>query len=145
MRTGLLTAFAVCAAASFAAATASANNSVTTTTLRANLTINHEIPKPAHASPAAKGAFSATLSGDELKWTLTFTGLTGPVTATYLHFGTKSQTGTVLTAICAPCKSPATGRVKLSSVDINDVTAGKTYINVDTFKNPRGEIRGQVS
>ena len=120
-------------------------NSTRATKLKATLNVNQEIPR-AHVSAAAKGNFAATLSGNKLTWTLSFGGLTGPVTATYLHFGPKGKSGTVLVALCDPCKSsPSRGTTKLSAATVKDVLAGNTYVNIHTFKNPRGEIRGQLT
>ena len=40
--------------------------------------------------------------------------------------------------------SPAAGETILTPVQVNDLMAGKWYVNVHTAANPGGEIRGQV-
>ncbi len=134
---------AICAAAAIATVGAAAG-STKGIPYKATLSTSQEIPKPTKAAAGAKGSFNATLSGRKLTWKLSYAGLTGPATATYLHFGTKSESGTILLAFCAPCKSPSSGTKKLTAAELTDLTHGKTYVSIHTFKNPRGEIRGQI-
>jgi hypothetical protein len=110
----------------------------------ASLTVAQTIPKPTHIPTSAAGRFAANLSGRQLRWTLSFSGITQRVTATYLDYGTKTETGAILVAICAPCKSSAHGTVKVTAADIKDIEGGRTYLNVETFQHPRGIIRGQI-
>ena len=46
--------------------------------------------------------------------------------------------------LCGACRSPRTGTRKVTRAEIRDMLAGKTYVNVDTATNRRGEIRGQI-
>jgi hypothetical protein len=130
--------------AGVAATSAPATDSTTAPTVKASLNQRQEIPKPTRVSASAGGAFRATLVGNKLSWTLTYAHLTGPVAATYLHYGSKTQTGTVLIPICTECRSPVHGRARITPAELKDLVEGKTYVNVDTIRNPRGEIRGQV-
>jgi hypothetical protein len=136
----LSTAVAGLSVAGFAGA-----DSVGTASFKAALNLRQEIPKPTHVTASARGTFRATVSRNVLTWTLTYSHLSGPVTATYLDYGNKTQTGAVLLPICTPCKSPTRGSRKVTSTELKDIVAGKTYVNVNTIRNPRGEIRGQVS
>jgi hypothetical protein len=111
----------------------------------ATLTAAQEIPKQAVKTPAAKGAFHATLSGKTLTWKLTFSMLSGKATAAHIHLGAMGKAGNVLVALCAPCKSGMTGKAKVTSAVIKDLGKHLLYVNVHTAKNPNGEIRGQVS
>jgi hypothetical protein len=140
----IFAAVALVLAAGLSASNATGTESVAATTYRAVLNARHEIPKPTHVAASATGRLSATLSGAELTWTLTFSALTGPAAAAYLHYGDASQTGAVLVVICTECRSPSHGSRKLTPAEVKYLTAGDVYVNVDTFKNPRGEIRGQV-
>ena len=103
-----------------------------------------QIVPPLHGTKAgASGHFSAMLTGTVLKWTLTYTNLTGPGTAAHIHLGARGKTGAALVALCGPCKSPMTG---VSNSVTDDEAAlmgdGGVYVNVHTAKNPEGEVRG---
>jgi CHRD domain len=133
------------AIAGLVTAIAMAHGSTKTTKFSATLNIAQEVPKETGAPASAGGTFSATLSGTTLKWSLSFTHLTGPASAAHIHLGAKGKSGPVIIPLCGPCKSPLSGTAKVTAAEIKDLTGGKTYANVHTAKNPNGEIRGQVS
>jgi hypothetical protein len=110
----------------------------------ATLTVAQETPKQAVKAPAANGSFTSTVSGNTLKWKLTFSKLSGPATAAHIHLGAKGKAGNVLVPLCGPCKSGVSGSVKLTGALKADFTKHLLYVNVHTAKNPAGEIRGQV-
>lgn len=110
----------------------------------ATLNAAQEVPKPTGVSAMAAGRFTASPSGTILKWTLTFSHLTGPATAAHIHLGVKGKSGPVLIPLCGPCKSPAHGTARFTHAELTKMLAGKTYVNVHTAKNPNGEIRGQL-
>jgi hypothetical protein len=94
----------------------------------------------------ASGHFTATLSGTTLTYTLTFTHLSGPANAAHIHGpAARHISANVLVGLCVPCTSPRSSTATLTQDQINDLTAGKTYVNVHTTKNPNGEIRGQIT
>jgi len=111
----------------------------------ATLTAAQEIPKQVVKTPAAKGAFHATLSGKTLTWKLTFSHLSGPALQAHIHLGAMGKSGNVLVPLCAPCKNGQTGKAKVTAAVIKDLGKHMLYVNVHTAKNPAGEIRGQVS
>jgi CHRD domain len=131
---------AVCALAVTAASLAGTRG----TGWSATLTAAQEIPKQAVKAPAALGAFTATVSGNTLKWKLTFSKLSGPATAAHIHLGAKGTAGNVLVPLCGPCKSGVSGSVKLTAALKKEFTKHLLYVNVHTAKNPAGEIRGQL-
>jgi hypothetical protein len=110
----------------------------------AKLTAAQEVPKPAGKLAAAKGAFTATLSGKKLTWKLTFSHLSGPATAAHIHLGAMGKAGNVVVALCGPCKSGMTGTATLTAALKKDFTKHLLYVNVHTTKNAGGEIRGQL-
>lgn len=111
----------------------------------AALSSGQEVPKQVVRNTAAQGLFKGTLSGDKLKWRLTFSRLTGPGTQAHIHLGHKGKSGTVLISLCTPCKSPETGTATISPTVLNDFKKHLLYVNVHTAKNPNGEIRGQLA
>ncbi len=140
----LLATAAVCALALSALSGAATKATVWT----AALSSGQEVPKQVVKMAAAKGFFKATLSGSTLKWTLTYSHLTGTATAAHIHLGAKGKAGNVLVPLCggAPaCKSGLTGTFKLTSALKSAFGKHLLYVNVHTAKNPNGEIRGQLS
>jgi hypothetical protein len=103
-----------------------------------------EVPPQTVSTPAAHGAFTATLTGSTLTWKLTFSKLSGPATAAHIHLGAKGKSGNVLIPLCTPCKSGVSGTATLKSSVKADFTKHLLYVNVHTAKNPNGEIRGQL-
>ena len=94
----------------------------------------------------AAGRFTATLNGTTLTWTLSFTHLSGPAAAAHIHGpAARHVAAGVLVGLCGPCTSPASGTATLTQAQIDQLNAGKTYVNVHTSKNPNGEIRGQIN
>ncbi len=111
----------------------------------AKLTAAQVVPKQVVKNTAANGTFTATLSGTKLKFTLTFSKLTGPATAAHIHLGAMGASGNVVVPLCTPCKSPVSGTVTVSAALQKDFTKHLLYVNVHTTKNPNGEIRGQLA
>jgi hypothetical protein len=94
----------------------------------------------------ASGHFTATLSGTTLSYTLTFSHLSGSATAAHIHGpAARHVSAGIQVPLCGPCTSPVTGTATLTQDQINQMEAGKTYVNVHTAKNPNGEIRGQIT
>ena len=110
------------------------------------LNVGQEVmPRPKGTKLGATGRFTVTVTGTSLKWTLTFTHLTGQATAAHIHSGVRGKAGAVLIALCGPCTSPASGTGTITAAELADMVAGKDYVNVHTAKNPNGEIRGQIT
>ena len=99
---GLLTLAAVGGGAALAA------DKAETYKLSTNLVVGQEVPKPTGGS--GSGTFSGTLtSGGQLKYTLTFKGLSGPALQAHIHLGKKGKPGAVIVPLCGPCTSPVKG------------------------------------
>ena len=73
-----------------------------TTVWTAALSSGQEVPKQVVKDTAAHGLFKATLSGDKLKWKLTFAKLTGPATMAHIHMAAKGKSGNVLVRFAPP-------------------------------------------
>jgi CHRD domain len=115
-------------------------------TFKAALNVAQVTPHPKGTTAGASGTFKATLTGTTLKWTLTYTKLTGPAVAAHIHLGARGKNGMALVALCGPCKSPISG----SANSVTDDEAALmmkagAYVNVHTDKNPEGEIRGAIT
>lgn len=118
------------------------------------------------------GSFHATVQGNAISYTESFSGLTSPVTQSHIHFGERGVAGAVFVFLCTnlgngPAGTPAcpagggtvTGTITAASVlhvGAQNITAGDFagllriirsgdgYVNVHTVNFPAGEIRGQL-
>jgi CHRD domain len=116
--------------------------------LKANLGVAAEVPKPTGVSRSATGTFSAGLTRQgtrgTLTWRITFRGLTGRASAAHVHLARPGTAGPVSVPLCAPCRSGAKGTARVNARTVTALLGGGAYVNVHTARNPAGEIRGQV-
>lgn len=114
---------------------------------RVTMTPRQEVPAPTAPSRAV-GVFTATVADAgalrSIRWTLTFRNLSGKAVAAHIHAGKRGAAGGVLLALCAPCKTGATGRATIARDTADALEHGTAYVNVHTAKNAAGEIRGQI-
>ena len=81
-----------------------------------------------------------------LKWTVTYSGLSGPVTAGHFHGpAAMGVNAGVVVPFTGSMASPIQGQATLTEAQMADLVAGKWYANLHTAANPGGEIRGQLS
>ncbi len=141
-------------------------------TFRADLNGYNEIvgapgPGTGSVSTGARGTFVATLRGDRLDFTLTYSGIEGgTVTQAHPHFAQDHVGGDIFGFLCGgpkpACPTPSgTVQGTWTSADIlgpagqgveagafakfvRALRAGAVYVNVHSTRFPEGEIRGQV-
>lgn len=102
---------------------------------------------PANASPGS-GTLEASLDKQTsvLSWTVTYAGLTGPVKAGHFHGpAVAGANAGVALGFTGSVESPVKGSATLTAAQIEDLAAGKWYVNLHTAANPGGELRGQVT
>ena len=94
-----------------------------------------------------RGMVDATLNPKthELTYSIQRSGLSGDVQAAHFH-GPASfdQDAGVLAPIDGPFTSPLKGKVKLDDAQIEELEAGKVYVNLHTAQHPNGEARAQL-
>ena len=115
-------------------------------TWKAHLTGKDEVP-PNATTGMGDGTFTLNTATNELTWDVTFSGLTGPALAAHIHGpAAPGANAGVLVAFDPP--KAAAGEIKGSNVilksQVEDLKAGKWYVNVHTAANKGGEIRGQL-
>jgi hypothetical protein len=96
---------------------------------------------------AGSGQLDATFNKETntLNWTVTYAGMTGPVTAGHFHGPAMAgENAGVALGFKGDTASPITGSAVLTPAQMNDLMAGKWYVNLHTAANPKGEIRGQA-
>ena len=101
---------------------------------------------PANASPGS-GTLKASLDKHTsvLNWTVTYSGLTGPVKAGHFHGPAAAGTNAgVALGLTGGVQSPIKGSATLTAAQMDELKAGKWYVNPHTAANPGGEVRGQV-
>jgi len=113
--------------------------------LHATMSTAKQVPLPAVKAPRARGLFTASLTVRTLSWQLTYHGLSSPALRADLHLGAKGHPGPLALRLCAPCQSGAHGTATLAVAAAKAVTNQAAYVDIHTRKNPRGEIRGQMT
>jgi hypothetical protein len=127
------------------AASVIAARSVVTARFNAVLRAGKEVNHPKRVTAAAAGHFTAKITGRTLRWTLTYSHLSGRPTVADLNKGLRNTNGLAFKTLCRHCPSAAHGAVTLTASQVDALMRGRTYVNVRTATNRRGEIRGQIN
>jgi hypothetical protein len=95
------------------------------------------------------GSVDATFDTDSkvFAWTISYHGLTGPVTAAHFHGpADPGQNADPVVPLDGDLtKSPIEGQATITDEQAADLNAGKWYFNLHTDQYPDGEVRGQVT
>ena len=99
---------------------------------------------PPNAS-GGSGTAKVELDGSVIKWTVTYSGTTGPITAGHFHGPAAAGANAgVVVPFAGPLASPIVGSATLTPAQVDQLKQGLWYINLHTAANPGGELRGQV-
>lgn len=130
------------AAACFAVAAAAAQAEV----LRFETMLEPENEVPPVESPGGGVAtFTFDTATKLFSWTVSYTALTGTVTAAHIHGpAEQGKNAGVVIPFTGVATSPITGSTTLTEAQIADLLAGKWYVNLHTAANPNGEVRGMI-
>jgi len=94
---------------------------------------------------SGSGQATIKLDGETLSWSVTYTGLTGAVTAGHFHGpAAPGANAGVVVPFAGSLASPIVGNKVLTPEQLAQLRAGLWYINLHTASYPGGEIRGQV-
>ena len=116
-----------------------------TTTATNKLAASQEVP-PNGSQGTGTVVTTLDKSTRTLKWTVSYSGLSGPVTAGHFHGPAAPGTNAgVVVPFTGSMASPIQGQQVLTEAQMADLVAGKWYANLHTAANPGGEIRGQVT
>ncbi len=111
---------------------------------KATLNTASEVP-PKTTAGHGVGMFSLDTTTKMLRYTVTYSDLTGPATAAHIHGPAAPGVNAGVAVPLTNSASPMTGTATLTDAQIADLMAGKYYANVHTATNPGGEIRGQIT
>jgi len=142
---------AVLALGAFCFATASVAAASPTFHLRANLTVGKEMPPQVVKTPKASGNFTATLvinrKDGVLNWRLRLSRLSSEPTVAFIALPATSTKGQVVVQLCQGkrCMAGATRTIILPLGVAKALSTRKGYAGIRTKKNPKGEIRGELS
>ena len=113
-----------------------------TMSMKNQLTGAQEVP-PVATGGTGTADTTFDKSTNVLTWTVTYSGLSGPVTAGHLHGpAMPGANAGVVVPFTGDLSSPIRGKATLTAAQAADLTAGRWYVNLHTAKHPVGEIRG---
>jgi hypothetical protein len=128
------------------------------TNFTATLSGANEVPP---TTSTATGTATLTLSGTTMNYTVTYSGLSGPPTASHIHLGAAGVAGAVVVPFSG-IPSTASGSFSGSFTSANiqastnppvatlddllvQMRARAAYVNIHSAQSPGGEIRGQTT
>jgi hypothetical protein len=116
-----------------------------TVNLGADLSSRNEVP-PNPSSGTGRADMRLDTTSGNLNWTINYSGLSGPLTASHFHgpAAPGANAGVIVPIAGSGATAPLSGMATLSPQQVQDVLAGRWYVNIHTAANPGGEIRGQV-
>lgn len=110
-----------------------------------SLSLSGANQNPVINTPARGAGYAVLWSDSTLRYRMTFSGLTGPVTNSHFHLGAAGVAGPVAQGIdFKATDNTLSGSWKLSTTALDNVRGERYYVNVHTAANPSGEIRAQV-
>ena len=104
--------------------------------------------QPGPVMSSGTGTVSGTYNKDTsvLTYSITYSGLTGPVTRGHFHIGGPTEvTMEIPVSFTNVQTSPITGTATLTPALADELLKGRIYANLHTDKYKQGEIRAQVA
>ena len=98
-------------------------------------------------TPSGSGTASLTLIGNQLLYSVSYSGLSGPAIAAHIHGPAPAGSNA---PVIVPFKTPSgtsgtiSGAATLTPTQIAYLWSGQTYVNVHSSTNAGGELRGQI-
>lgn len=114
----------------------------------ATLSGDQEVP-PVDTEATGTGSFTLDVDARVMVVAVSFSGLSGPITAAHFHVAPPGASGGVIIDLTEDFAGDddgfVQGAVTFTAAQIADLDAGNVYINLHTETNPDGEIRGQLT
>jgi hypothetical protein len=111
----------------------------------ATLDGTQEVPAVATAG-SGTAHFDLDPASRVLRWSVTYSGLSGPVTAAHVHgpAGPGHNAGVLIPFTGSLQASPITGEARITPEQHTQLSSGQWYVNLHSARHPGGEIRGQI-
>ena len=100
------------------------------------LRTGQEVSRPLAASTRAAGHFTGRLTGKTLRWTLTFSHLSGRPTVSGLNKGLRGANGAAFKTLCRHCLTASHGTLVLTASQLDAMLGGGVYVNIHTPGTP---------
>lgn len=140
----LTTAFLVAASLGLTACTTPVNPDTNAIGISGKLSASEEVPPNGSTGTGMLKARFDTQS-NVLTWTVTYSGLSGPVTGAHFHGpALLGQNAGVVLGFSGSLESPIRGTATLTPAQAADFMSGKWYVNLHTDAHKGGEIRAQA-
>ncbi len=107
----------------------------------AELNGSQEVP-PNSSEASGNGVFVLNDAQTELSFSIEYTGLEAPETGAHFHNAAPGQNGPAVFTL--PPGSPKNGVWEIPSEMVEELLAGRIYVNIHTELYPGGEIRGDL-
>lgn len=116
-----------------------------TTTLHATLTGAAHVP-PVTTDGTGTGTFTYNPTTMTLTWSITYTGLSGPVIrATISGPAAATANGNPVMSLGNNLATPINGSAVLTQEQASQLLNGQLYIDIRTGQHRTGEVRGQIT
>lgn len=117
-----------------------------TSTVRARLTGEAEIPGPGDGAGTGSTSLTIDPGRGEVCYQLTVTNI-APAERAHVHRGPGDQTGPVVVELTAPVNGASDGCVSVDQALAREILAGPGgfYVNVHNRPFPAGALRGQLA
>ncbi|HYM04483.1 MAG TPA: CHRD domain-containing protein [Stellaceae bacterium] len=114
--------------------------------LSAHLTGGQEVP-PNTTTGVGDAVFTVSADKKSVSWKVTWSGLTGDALAAHIHgpAAPGANAGVVVNLAPNGIKNPLEGSAPITEAQLEDLMAGRDYVNVHSAANKGGEIRGQIT
>lgn len=115
---------------------------------RYTATLNGANERPNPVTPAGTGSATIDIIGNELKYDVSWSGLTSAATAGHIHGRADANTATgVLQGFTgvSGATGGTTGTVLVNQATLGAIVDGMAYVNIHSVNNGGGEIRGQLA
>lgn len=98
------------------------------------------------SQPTGHVKASLNTTSHKLKYTIVYSGLSGPVTAAHFHGPAKADVAAgALQKIDGPYHSGMKNTVTIDTATQSAMLKGMTYVNLHTAAHPKGEARAQMT